>query len=333
MTLSDVAPPTGDRPGAQSDGRPCNRFGVPAVGVPGRAALELPAGPPSQVGDGADHELSECSFPGVQVRAASVRGLLHRYRAEPRQDRYSIAHDAVTDTLIVSVCDGVGSLRLSHEAAGFVAREMPRSYRSHGEWPAAISEVNQRLTGYADELARIVLEAGSADAGMATTFVGTAICLTGPRTASIAWTDDSTVWSLVEGEWSKLTADPAAADIGAAGPQAVGNGLHTGGVRALPHPRPRFRTIEVPVGVGALFVMSDGVGVPLESAREVRDTLAGWWATAPDVFTFASQVGFARKSHLDDRTVVGLWFDEPAAEPTGAANEPTGAAGDRGAQG
>lgn len=308
--MSDVAPPAG------------NRFGVPAIGVPGRAALELPAGPPPEVGDCADHELSEYSFPGVQVRVASIRGLLHRYRAEPRQDRYSIVHDAATDTLIVSVCDGVGSLRLSHEAAGLVAREMPRSYRSHGEWPAAIHEINQRLTGYADELARIAQEAESADSGMATTFVGAAICLTGPRTASIAWTDDSTVWSLVKGEWSKLTADPAA-DAGTVdGSGAAGSGLHTGGVRALPHPRPRFRTVEVPVGTGALFVMSDGVGVPLEGAREVQDTLADWWATAPDVFTFASQVGFARKSHLDDRTVAGLWFDEP-----------TGAAGDRAAQG
>ena len=27
----------------------------------------------------------------------------------------------------------------------------------------------------------------------------------------------------------------------------------------------------------------------------------------PDPFTFAAQVGFARKSHMDDRTVVGIW--------------------------
>jgi len=56
--------------------------------------------------------------------------------------------------------------------------------------------------------------------------------------------------------------------------------------------------------------MTDGVGVPLELAAEVRDTLAQWWASPPDVFTFARQVGFARKTHMDDRTVVGIWFDQ-----------------------
>jgi hypothetical protein len=44
-------------------------------------------------------------------------------------------------------------------------------------------------------------------------------------------------------------------------------------------------------------------------SAEVRDTLASWWRSPPDVLTFAAQVGFARKSHIDDRTVVGIWLD------------------------
>ena len=39
-------------------------------------------------------------------------------------------------------------------------------------------------------------------------------------------------------------------------------------------------------------------------------TLAAWWARPPDPLTFAAQVGFARKTHVDDRTVVGIWPDE-----------------------
>jgi hypothetical protein len=55
--------------------------------------------------------------------------------------------------------------------------------------------------------------------------------------------------------------------------------------------------------------MTDGVGKPLENAQQVRDTLAGWWAAPPEIYTFAGQVGFARRAHIDDRTVVGVWFE------------------------
>jgi hypothetical protein len=47
--------------------------------------------------------------------------------------------------------------------------------------------------------------------------------------------------------------------------------------------------------------------------------LAAWWRRPPDPFTFGAQVGFARKTHLDDRTVIGLWPDtgETDAGPEG----------------
>lgn len=286
--------------------------GVPAIGDPGRAAVELPAGPPPALGDCADHELSECSLPGLQVRAASVRGLLHRYRAQPRQDRFSLRYDEPSATLLVAVCDGVGSLPLSHEAAGFVARRMPDAYLDRGDWPEAIAEVNRELADHADQAARHAPADAPEAFGMATTFVGAALRLDGRPTVSLAWTDDSTAWLLRDGEWTKLTAEASRADAE----------VHTGGVRALPHREPRFRTALVPVDGGAVFVMSDGVGGPLETAAEVRDTLARWWASPPDVYTFAGQVGFARKSHLDDRTVVGIWFDP--VDPTDPAG-PVGA--------
>src|SRR5262249_51223789 len=162
-------------------------------------------------------------------------------------------------------------------------------------WPDSIAQVNADLTRYADRAAGAGTDPTAT--GMATTFVGAAIPLgSKPRTASIAWTDDSTVWQLADKEWTKLTVVAAEAE----------GALHTAGVRALPHRQPRFHTVEVVADTGALFVMSDGVGVPLESSKEVRDTLARWWALPPDVFTFARQVGFARKSHMDDRTVVGV---------------------------
>jgi serine/threonine protein phosphatase PrpC len=283
--------------------------GAPAIGAGGRAAAELPAGRPPGTPDSADHELSACAFPGVQVRAASVRGLLHRYRDQPRQDRFSLVHDEASGTLVITVCDGVGSRIRSQEAAAFVARQMPYEYLASGSWGTAIKDVNERLTGYATRVAeRAAADGENPDLhGMATTFVGVAVPLGGGgRAASIAWTDDSTVWSLDEGRWTNLTAD---ADSRA---RAADEETHRVSVRALPHREPRFRTLDVPAGRGALFVVTDGIGVPLEEAAEVRDTLAGWWESPPDVFTFGSQVAFARKTHLDDRTAVGVWFDAEA---------------------
>jgi hypothetical protein len=48
----------------------------------------------------------------------------------------------------------------------------------------------------------------------------------------------------------------------------------------------------------------------------------------PDPYTFAAQVGFARKSHIDDRTVVGIWSAEPGREHAAAHVSPSPA--DRG---
>jgi serine/threonine protein phosphatase PrpC len=278
--------------------------GAPAIGAAGRAAVELEAGRPAGAGDATDHELSAASVGGVEIRAASVRGLMHRYREQPRQDRFSVVHDRESNTLVVTVCDGVGSRALSHEAAAFVVRTMPAEYLSSGSWATAIKAINERLTTYAREALDRATEGDKPeDFEMATTFVGLALPLgekgATDRRASIAWTDDSAVWRLDGPQWTNVTADASTAQE---------NGTHRVSVRALPHREPRFRVVETPAISGAFFVVTDGVGVPLEEAADVRETLAAWWSSPPDVFTFGSQVAFARKSHMDDRTAVGIWL-------------------------
>lgn len=276
-----------------------------AIGDPGRAARELGPGLPSRYPDCSDHELSACAVPGAEVRAASVRGLLHRYRDQPRQDRFSIAYDQLTGTLVVTVCDGVGQFDLSQEAAGYVALHTPQEFFAQRSWPAAVESINTGLTEFAAAAAtRSRLDPAPADSRMATTLAAVAIDLRpDQRTASVAWTDDSAVWSLADGLWTKLTIDDTLHDDG--------SGLHSGRVHALPNPEPRLRVTDIPISRGALFVMTDGVDVPMSGAQQVRDTLADWWQAPPDVFTFGQQVGFARKTHIDDRTVVGIWFDQP----------------------
>jgi serine/threonine protein phosphatase PrpC len=272
--------------------------GVPAIGVPGRTACELPAGEPPTAPTVADHVLSEYSTPDLEIRAASIRGLMHRYRGQPRQDAFSVTYDQLSNTTVVVVCDGVGSLPRSHEAAAFVVDRLPSHFWTHRDWAAAVKAVNAELQEVVDRL-RVDLEPGEWDAnGMATTVVATAIS---PNPAGwhieIVRSDDSTVWALTsDGTWTAVSVDTN-----------VDSAVHTGSVRALPTASPRLHYAETAFDSGALFVMTDGVDGPLRSAAEVRETLATWWSSPPAIFDFGSQVGFARKTHMDDRTVVGVW--------------------------
>jgi hypothetical protein len=83
--------------------------------------------------------------------------------------------------------------------------------------------------------------------------------------------------------------------------------LHDTASAALPASNLGVAELDLDRRDGALFLMSDGVGNPLAWVEGVRAALAGWWAVPPDIFDFGRQVGFARKTHVDDRTVVGLW--------------------------
>jgi hypothetical protein len=84
--------------------------------------------------------------------------------------------------------------------------------------------------------------------------------------------------------------------------------LHSTRSAALPAADPHVVEQELEFHDGALFLMSDGVGNPLAWAADVQAALADRWATPPDPYTFGSQVDFARRTHVDDRTVVGLWM-------------------------
>ena len=67
-----------------------------SIGDPGRAALEVPDGaPPARIGP-ADAELSAASLPGMLIRAATCRGLMHRANGTPRQDAFALGYQPET---------------------------------------------------------------------------------------------------------------------------------------------------------------------------------------------------------------------------------------------
>jgi Protein phosphatase 2C len=266
----------------------------PAIGNPGRAALEVPDGPPPAVVGPADIELSAASLPGIGIRAASVRGVQHRSRHTVRQDAFALGQFADT-VAVAAVCDGVGSLDRSDYAAALASRHLARHGIAGTPWPDAFAAVNTELTKAAAEF-----EATSSGA-MATTALAVSVSWSnGWWLGEAAWVGDSPLWHLGDdGGWRPITLD-----IG-----ADGQGYHSSGVRPLPTADGSCSWCSFRCPGGALFAMTDGVSNPLAWSSDVQATLASWWARPPDPLTFAAQVGFARKTHIDDRTVVGIWPD------------------------
>lgn len=271
------------------------------IGEPGRAATEVPPGRPVPPAGRADVAVSWAAVGALRVNAAAVRGLMHRSTSEPRQDAFALTERCAADgpgALIAVVCDGVGSLERSHEAADLVSRRLAEAGATGEPWPDAVQRVNEELRAVA-----VVDD----DKVMATTAVAVAVERDGDDwVGEIAWVGDSSCWHLdADGAWSELTATETDDEAP----------YHSTSVRPLPSSDGACSTSSFRVSGGALFLMTDGVANPLRWGDDVRATLADWWRVAGDPLTFAGQVGFSRKTHIDDRAVVGIWH-EPTDEPT-----------------
>lgn len=285
-----------------------------AIGDPGRAAREVPSGPPPTRAGRSDVELSSADLPGMLIRAASCRGILHRSAATVRQDAFALAQCYGPDepaAAITVVCDGVGSLEKSDWAADLVSRDLALLGAAGTPWPDAFREVNEKLRKHAAE----GLPAG-APLEMATTAVALRVCREdGDWVGDAAWVADSSLWHLDDNDHWTMLAGPPGEDA---------DDYHSGHVRPMPSDDCGCSAARFRVSGGALFLMTDGVANPLMWAPDVQQALAQWWRRPPDPFTFAGQVGFAKRTHVDDRTVVGIWSTRDASEQD-ATGEPQAA--------
>lgn len=168
-------------------------------------------------------------------------------------------------------------------------------------WPDAFASVNEELQKAAEHAA-IPGPEGNSVLTMATTAIAVSVRRDDDGwTGEVAWVGDSPLWHL--GDDAKWTL------IAGSEEEDEDSVYHSGGVRPLPSQGGACEWRDFRLEGGALFLMSDGVGNPLKWSRQVQETLAAWWASPPDPFDFAAQIGFARKGHMDDRTVVGIWAD------------------------
>ncbi len=276
-----------------------------SIGAPGRAALEVSAGAPgARIGLG-DVELSAATWRGVLIRGATCRGLHHRALGEPRQDALAVGcrtSPPDDERVIAAVCDGVGSLRQSDEAATLASRRLVSLGAEGAPWPQAFARVNEEIRAAAEEALRVGNEDDPAT-GMATTAVAASVRREGNDWAGeVAWIGDSALWHLdAESHWTLIT-ESARGDEG-------DDEYSWARVRPFPSADGAGTFRDFRLTGGALFLMTDGVANPLRWSSDVQAVLADWWVFAPDPFTFAAQVGFARRTHIDDRTVVGMWLD------------------------
>jgi hypothetical protein len=287
------------------------------VGDPGRAAREVVASLPDNPHDPADTQVDGGTVGSLVVRAASTRGTSHRHNGTPRQDDYAIC-TAGDRWLVVAVADGVSAGSLSHHAATIACRgaaTLVREVLLRSDnlqalaWDEVTSVLARRIVAHGrrtlatqesvDEISPAVVARE-----MATTLVVAAVAAApqgdGTRPGVVIALGDTSVFLLDrDGAWSPIT------DVKNEGAEVASSAVLA--LPYLPHEQLVPRPVRLAAGE-ALFVMTDGVGDPLgRGDGAVGRFLAKVWAQPPNPLSFGGQVGFARRSFDDDRTVVGIW--------------------------
>ncbi|NGY58094.1 protein phosphatase 2C domain-containing protein [Lentzea sp. NEAU-D13] len=294
------------------------------VGDPGRAAAGVVPLPDETAWDRKDTVLDAFALRDgrtrlVEVRAASVRGLAHRAYGRVRQDEYGFRRTADGRYLVICVADGVSSGELSHKAAMLVTRWgtkwltglLDRTEPADLQWGQFVRGVATQIEKYGRKLlrGREDIDAEKCDLRdvahkLATTVLYAVVDLRavdGAHTAHVVTVGDTSAWVLREG--GRWEPQEAVKNDGAE--------VFSASVHALPLPP---ATDPVPVRTTirageALVLMTDGIGDPLgQGTGPVGRFLADVWARPPaSGVEFAAQIGFARKSFDDDRTVVAVW--------------------------
>ncbi|GIJ63540.1 protein phosphatase 2C domain-containing protein [Virgisporangium aurantiacum] len=288
------------------------------VGEEGAAAQRVVARPAVDFPEQRDIVVDGVTFhndagePVAQVRAASIRGLSHRYYGKPRQDAYAFRATADGHWLVVAVADGVSAGAYSHMAAEIVTDVGCRLLAERGadqvDWDRLLRDLASWIL--ARGRAVIVAEAELSDREVAEHMSATALFAvvalrpseSDARSVHCLAVGDTGAWILGPGQespWRAVT-----------GQKADEDGVASSATLALPLTvvAPTAAKAETLTPGTALVLVTDGIGDPLgDGTGEVGRFLATMWARPPSALEFAAQVDFARRSYDDDRTAVVVW--------------------------
>ncbi|QKV75298.1 protein phosphatase 2C domain-containing protein [Amycolatopsis sp. Hca4] len=290
------------------------------VGDPGRAATAVIPLPDERF----PHH-PEIIASGVRIgesldlRAASIRGLSHRYYGKVRQDHYAFRSTADSQWLVASVADGVSAAPWSHVAAELVTQRgcdelcaaLTKTPPEKIDWHSVIGVLSDAVR---DAVTRSGAEPEDASATMATTglfaIIETRPDDTGRRMVHLASVGDSSAWLLrtePSFTWSPLQ---AVKNDGAVVASSATDAIPVTGRHSLLTREFTLAPEEV------LVLMTDGVGDPLGSGQgDVGRFLAERWAAPPHPLHFAAQVDFSRRTFDDDRTALAIWPVPDAGNP------------------
>lgn len=245
---------------------------------------------------------------GLQLRAASVRGLAKRYAGGPRQDDICLRLHDPTGALIAAVADGVsgaprsdlGAALAVRYAAVAVARQLDAGGVDSLDWTNVFDQAawalveEERRSGGTPEAG--VDEAASS---LATTLL-VAVVLAGDGEAQVqvAAVGDSPCYVLRQRDYDPIVGTPESRD-----------GLIGGGVQSLPRGGGALERGSCTLEAGSVLLLcTDGLALPLGDGQgEVGRLLARELATPPDVVDFARLLDFSRSTYDDDRSLVAVW--------------------------
>lgn len=304
------------------------------VGDPGR---QLEIVPVLSKFDRPDTVLDGATVGSIVFRAASLRGLSHQQTGKTRQDAFGFQVTSNQAWLVGAVADGVSSGPRSHEAADIAVRRLTevlaralddvavpddadarQKVLADLPWQQAVTDASDAILaeatgqvraafvrqGQLDRAAQIDAEGmpvGAAARIMATTAIAFVIATSGANGAVpyavLPAAGDTSALVLNDEGWHPIT--------------AVKNEhaeIASSSVRPLPGRYEVAPVIDVLDPGEALVVITDGVGDPLGAGTSsVGRFLGRSWAEPPDVLEFAHQVGFVRRTFVDDRTAMVAW--------------------------
>lgn len=294
-----------------------------SVGDPGRAADRTVPLPDVEHWDRHDTIVDGITLTSdrdrvAELRAASVRGLVHRHYGRVRQDEYGYRRTPDGRYLVMCVADGVSLGKHSHRAAVVAARRGTDKLASllstvaPGEinWPAFIGWVADQIVQVGRKhLQKLNVPGAEAFTHreiadhLATTVLYAVVDLLADHQThrvDLCAVGDTSAWVLrAGGAWEPL--QPV---------KNEGAVMYSPSVSALPVSPPELSLpMHTTVHPGeALVLVSDGIGDALGAGTgEVGEFLAKVWRRPPSPLAFAAQAEFARKSFDDDRTAVAFW--------------------------
>ncbi|WP_152514128.1 PP2C family protein-serine/threonine phosphatase [Nocardiopsis valliformis] len=257
-----------------------------------------------------DSVLDEADYPGLSIRAASLRGDAHRYNMMSRQDSlalYELEHSRGR-AVLACVADGIGSRTQSHRGSSYACRVVVGAVRERLEEllfapdeDTARRLAEQVVHQVAQEMISVEGQTEALRGQTDTTLTLALADLTPegePTYFMLVSVGDSPAYLLRDREMEPLT-----------GESVEDTSITSTATDALPRNIGHVQLNGCTVNPGEMLLLcSDGLSNPM-AASSVAEQLVEWWGgdRVPGRLEFGWQLDFQAKTHDDDRTAICLW--------------------------